>query len=57
GGCAGSLMDLLQEPRFNHRATVQTGVLEEACSQLLKTFFKNLRKNKKIIQTADNTNH
>ncbi|MDK9871771.1 MAG: tRNA adenosine(34) deaminase TadA [Staphylococcus equorum] len=56
GGCAGSLMDLLQEPRFNHRATVQTGVLEEACSQLLKTFFKNLRKNKKLIQTADNTN-
>ncbi|MFQ3870907.1 tRNA adenosine(34) deaminase TadA [Staphylococcus sp. Mo2-1] len=56
GGCAGSLMDLLQESRFNHRATVQTGVLEEACSQLLKTFFKNLRKNKKLIQTADNTN-
>lgn len=56
GGCAGSLMDLLQESRFNHRATVKTGVLEEECGQLLKNFFKNIRKNKKINQTADNTN-
>ncbi|PTI76899.1 tRNA-specific adenosine deaminase [Staphylococcus succinus] len=56
GGCAGSLMDLLQESRFNHRATVKTGVLEEECGQLLKKFFKNIRKNKKINQTADNTN-
>ncbi|PHK50523.1 tRNA adenosine(34) deaminase TadA [Staphylococcus edaphicus] len=57
GGCAGSLMDLLQEPRFNHRATVESGVLEEACSQLLTEFFRNIRKNKKIIRTADNTNN
>lgn len=49
-------MDLLQESRFNHRATVKTGVLEEECGQLLKKFFKNIRKNKKINQTADNTN-
>lgn len=57
GGCAGSLMDLLQEPRFNHRAQVERGVMEEACSQLLTEFFKNIRKKKKIIQTADNTNN
>ena len=55
GGCAGSLMNLLQEPRFNHRATVEFGILEESCSQLLTAFFKNIRKNKKIIRTADNT--
>lgn len=55
GGCAGSLMNLLQEERFNHRATVEFGILEEACSQLLTTFFRNIRKNKKIIRTADNT--
>ena len=29
GGCAGSLMDLLQEARFNHRASVTAGILEE----------------------------
>lgn len=57
GGCAGSLMDLLQEPRFNHRARVEIGVMEEACSQLLTEFFRNIRKKKKIIQTADNTNN
>lgn len=57
GGCAGSLMDLLQEPRFNHRAQVEIGVMEEACSQLLTEFFRNIRKKKKIIQTADNTNN
>src|SRR5699024_12612934 len=56
GGCAGSLMDLLQETRFNHRATVRTGVLEDECSILLTSFFKNIRKNKKIIRTEDNTN-
>lgn len=57
GGCAGSLMDLLQEPRFNHRAQVEIGVMEEACSQLLTEFFRNIRKKKKFIQTADNTNN
>ncbi|WP_251943396.1 tRNA adenosine(34) deaminase TadA [Staphylococcus sp. Marseille-Q5304] len=56
GGCAGSLMNLIAEPRFNHRAEVTTGVLEQQCSQLLTNFFKKLRKNKKIIQTDDNTN-
>ena len=56
GGCAGSLMDLLQESRFNHRAKVTTGVLAEECSHLLKTFFKDIRQKKKIIRTEDNTN-
>ena len=57
GGCAGSLMDLLQESRFNHRANVKTGILEEECSGLLKAFFKEIRQKKKIIRTEDNTNN
>ncbi|RIP36086.1 tRNA adenosine(34) deaminase TadA [Staphylococcus gallinarum] len=56
GGCAGSLMDLLQEPRFNHRASVISGILAEQCGELLKHFFKELRNKKKIDQSADNTN-
>jgi tRNA(adenine34) deaminase len=56
GGCAGSLMDLLQEARFNHRASVTAGILEEQCGTLLKQFFKQLRNKKKIDQSADNTN-
>ncbi len=47
GGCSGSLMILLQLSNFNHRAIGDKGVLKEACSTLLTTFFKNLRANKK----------
>jgi tRNA-adenosine deaminase (EC 3.5.4.-) len=47
GGCSGSLMNLLQQSNFNHRAIVDKGVLKEAFSTLLTTFFKNLRANKK----------
>ncbi|MCJ1662820.1 tRNA adenosine(34) deaminase TadA [Staphylococcus sp. NRL 18/288] len=46
GGCSGSLMNLLEEPRFNHRATVVTGVLENECGDLLRSFFRELRAKK-----------
>ena len=46
-GCAGSVLNLLQQDRFNHRAEVVTGVLGEECSQLMKGFFKELRLRKK----------
>ena len=42
-GCAGTLMNLLQEPRFNHRTEVTTGVLQEECASLLTSFFRRLR--------------
>jgi tRNA(adenine34) deaminase len=42
-GCAGTLMNLLQEPRFNHRTEVIPNVLQEECSQLLTQFFRKLR--------------
>lgn len=46
-GCAGSVLNLLEEPGFNHQAEIKTGILEEECSSLLKTFFKALREAKK----------
>lgn len=46
GGCSGSLMNLLQEPRFNHRATVESGLMAEESGTLLKEFFKALRHKK-----------
>lgn len=46
-GCVGTLMNLLQEERFNHQAEVTSGVLEEECGALLTNFFSNLRKRKK----------
>lgn len=52
GGCAGTLMNLLDEPRFNHQATVTSGVLERECSQMLTTFFRELRTRKKMEKQA-----
>lgn len=46
-GCAGSVMNLLQEDGFNHQAELETGVLEEVCSQMMKDFFRELRNKKK----------
>ncbi len=46
-GCAGSVLNLLQMPEFNHQAELTIGVLEEECSQMMKSFFKELREKKK----------
>lgn len=46
-GCAGSVMDLLQVPEFNHQAVKEIGVCEEECSDMLSRFFKELRQKKK----------
>ncbi len=42
-GCAGSVMDILNNPNFNHQVQVKKGVLAEECSRLLKDFFVELR--------------
>ncbi|MBP3039981.1 tRNA adenosine(34) deaminase TadA [Bacillaceae bacterium Marseille-Q3522] len=47
GGCAGTLMNLLQEERFNHQCEVASGILEPECSRLLSDFFRALREQKK----------
>lgn len=46
-GCAGTLMNLLDDPRFNHQVELTSGVLEKECSELLKAFFRDLRKRRK----------
>ncbi|WP_208560271.1 tRNA adenosine(34) deaminase TadA [Marinilactibacillus kalidii] len=48
GGTAGTLMNLLDDQRMNHRALVERGILEEECRTLLTTFFKSLRDKKKL---------
>ena len=42
-GCAGSILNLLQMPQFNHQVEIVRGVMEEECLFVLKTFFKELR--------------
>ncbi len=45
-GCGGSIFNLLEEPRFNHQAEVQRGILAEESGRLLKNFFARLRMEK-----------
>ncbi|OLP62993.1 tRNA-specific adenosine deaminase [Bacillus pumilus] len=47
GGCAGTLMNLLDDDRFNHQSEVIGGVLENECGELLSQFFRSLRQRKK----------
>ncbi|WP_225744594.1 tRNA adenosine(34) deaminase TadA [Marinilactibacillus sp. Marseille-P9653] len=52
GGTAGTLMNLLDDSRMNHRATVESGILEEECKALLTNFFRALREKKKRLKQA-----
>ncbi len=54
-GCCGSILNILDMPQFNHQVPVKKGVLEETCSSLLTSFFKELRiRNKEEKETAKN---
>ena len=46
-GCAGSVLNLLQMQQFNHQVEITQGVLEEECSRMLSSFFRELRDRKK----------
>jgi tRNA(adenine34) deaminase len=49
-GCAGSVLNLLEMDGFNHKVKVRRGILEEECSEMLKSFFKDLRAQKKKMK-------
>ena len=42
-GAVGSVWDVLRDPRAPHQVEVVAGIMEEECSEILKTFFENLR--------------
>lgn len=46
-GCAGSVLNVLQTEGFNHQVELETGVLSMECSEMLSSFFRELRKLKK----------
>ncbi|MEI5988842.1 cytidine/deoxycytidylate deaminase [Enterococcus termitis] len=50
GGTAGTLMNLLEDDRFNHVAYVEAGILEQECGALLSNFFRSLRNEKKLLK-------
>ena len=49
-GCAGSVMDILNNPDFNHQVNVKKGILKDECSKLLKDFFIELRARNKALK-------
>ncbi|MDR7074996.1 tRNA adenosine(34) deaminase TadA [Fictibacillus barbaricus] len=55
GGCAGTLMNLLEEDRFNHQCEVVSGIKEEVCKEILSSFFKELRSRKRKEKEAGET--
>jgi tRNA(adenine34) deaminase len=42
-GAAGSMMNLLQMPTFNHRCEITSGVLQKDCAAILQDFFRKRR--------------
>lgn len=53
GGCAGSLMNLLQDERFNHQSEVVDGWMRDECSALLSDFFRELRRKRNSNRCSD----
>ncbi|WP_314061414.1 tRNA adenosine(34) deaminase TadA [uncultured Vagococcus sp.] len=49
-GAAGTLLNLLEDSRFNHQAYVEAGILASECGNILTTFFKELRAEKKRLK-------
>lgn len=46
-GSAGSVINLLRVKEFNHQVEIESGILQEECSEMLSDFFRNLRRRKK----------
>ena len=42
-GAGGSLMNILQDSRLNHRVSITSGIMKMECEAILKDFFSRLR--------------
>lgn len=47
-GACGSKLNLLEDYTFNHKVEIETGIMKNECEEILKKFFKELRKIKKL---------
>ena len=48
-GCGGSVINLLQMEKLNHRCSVKSGVLEDKCRGIMKEFFSRFRKKNTVV--------
>ena len=46
-GACGSVLNLFEDYKFNHKPECETGIMQKECEKILKEFFKKLRKEKK----------
>lgn len=46
GGCCGSILNILQDDRFNHIVDIKSGVLEDTCGHIMSDFFLKMRNKK-----------
>lgn len=44
GGACGSVFNIVQEPALNHYVHVETGCMQEQCAEVMRSFFRDLRK-------------
>ena len=42
-GACGSVFNIPQEQKLNHYVEIETGIMEQECSRIMKDFFKKLR--------------
>ena len=49
-GAVDSLYHLLNDQRLNHQVNVESGLLGAECSQMLKDFFREIRRKKKLAR-------
>ena len=47
-GACGSVFNIAEEDRLNHRTHVERGILEDECSSIMKEFFRELRRKNKF---------
>lgn len=52
-GAAGSVVDLFKVEKFNHHPQVYGGIYKEQAAQMLKAFFRNIRKKQKIAKETE----
>lgn len=51
-GCGGTLLNILQNPDFNHQTEITRDVMREECTEILQRFFKDLRRRNKERKQA-----
>ncbi len=49
-GAVGSVLNLFEDFTFNHKVEYEKNIMQTECENILKQFFKELRKNKKCIK-------